>query len=91
MKAAPLPARGQARSITTLPQTSDDEITTSRIRERAFVIYLARKRKGGAGDAASDWAQAEREVKGTDANRSISSEIDVKSQARDEVLLASGK
>ena len=36
-------------------------ITEGQIRERAFQIYLARR--GGPGDACSDWYQAERELR----------------------------
>lgn len=33
-----------------------------RIRSRAFAIYSSRTGRGEAGDAATDWARAEREV-----------------------------
>jgi hypothetical protein len=36
-------------------------ISDEQIRQRAFEIY--RRRKGAPGDAASDWAQAERELR----------------------------
>ena len=38
------------------------KVTDEQIRARAFEIYLARN--GASGDAASDWIQAERELRG---------------------------
>jgi hypothetical protein len=43
--------------------SSDPEIPEERIRMRAYEIYLARG--DGAGDAVSDWHQAERELNGS--------------------------
>ncbi|HVU63990.1 MAG TPA: DUF2934 domain-containing protein [Phycisphaerales bacterium] len=50
-----------------------------RVRARAFEIFVGRK--GTAGDALSDWLQAEREI-------ASNPEIDLVSRARGEVLLA---
>jgi len=41
---------------------AESRITPDRIRFRAYEIFLARR--GARGDAASDWAQAERELLG---------------------------
>jgi hypothetical protein len=58
IKPAPVQASAAARPTrTTSP-------TTEQIRVRAFEIYQARCRTGKPGDAASDWAQAERELSG---------------------------
>jgi hypothetical protein len=70
---------------------STPEVTVERIRDRAFEIFLDRNSNGGSGDANLDWLQAERELKGCRANSTTSSDIEVKANARSEVLLASGK
>lgn len=40
-------------------------VTLDQIRARAYELYLSRVRHGESGDAGSDWAQAERELKGS--------------------------
>lgn len=54
-----------------------------RIRRRAFELFLARC--GGAGDALSDWLEAERQVRSTELRRARD---DVKAAERGETLLA---
>jgi len=51
-------ARRPTQTISRTGKAATDQM----IRERAFQIYLARN--GGPGDPASDWAQAERELRG---------------------------
>ena len=59
-------------------------VTADTIRTRAYEIYQKRDGNGGAGDAASDWLQAERELNGAAPEPTVSS-----SQARGEALLHS--
>ena len=44
-----------------LPVQSTRQPTVEEIRRRAFEIYCARR--GGPGDAASDWLEAERQLR----------------------------
>lgn len=74
----------------TVSGRTSSEVTSERIRARAFEIYQARNGNGGTGDAVSDWAQAERELNGSGLERSVASDIESKSQARGERLLAGG-
>ena len=67
------------------------EITRESIQARAYQIYQARNGNGGAGDATSDWLQAERELNGAAPEPSAATDIEVKSRARGETLLAGGK
>lgn len=62
--------------------------SADRIRARAYEIYETRRRTSGAGDAISDWLQAEREVCGAAPNPTPSAEVPAKTRARGEVLLA---
>lgn len=52
------------RSMPTMPAAAPQaESLGDRVRARAYDIYKARVARGLPGDAASDWTQAEREVK----------------------------
>jgi hypothetical protein len=64
--------------------------TDDSIRTRAYELYVQRRRNGNPGDAASDWLQAERELKAFASKPTTSSEIEMRSQSRGETLLASG-
>jgi hypothetical protein len=44
----------------TMGEVVTDSVNAERVRERAYAIYQSRQ--GGAGDAESDWLQAEREL-----------------------------
>lgn len=63
---------------------------SDRVRERAYEIYQARTRSGEAGDAASDWAQAEHECRGASGPCSLAKIVELKALARGEQLLAGG-
>lgn len=67
------------------------EVTTGRIQARAYQIYQARNGNGGAGDATSDWLQAERELKGSAPEPSAAADIEMRARARGERLLAGGE
>jgi hypothetical protein len=41
----------------------DERQMFAEIEQRAFEIYLERKRNGGQGDEATDWYQAEQEIR----------------------------
>ena len=62
-----------------------------RIRHRAYEIYCGRISSGVAGDASSDWLQAERELNGAAPDPVTSAAIEVRARARGERLLASGE
>lgn len=65
--------------------------TPDRIRSRAYEIFSARRANGAAGDALSDWLQAEREVNGSAPEPSDPGAVELRRRARGERLLASGK
>lgn len=50
--------------------------TADLIRARAYQIYQARNGEGRAGDAASDWLQAEREIQGLGSSPAVTGEAD---------------
>lgn len=76
----------------TLPrELASGGVTTERIRERAYQIYIERRAKGESGDSLSDWLQAERGLTGSTSGLPTASEIETKAQSRGEKLLASGK
>lgn len=79
------------RSPTKPPAVVSGTVTSDRIRTRAYEIYQARNGNGAAGDAASDWAQAERELYGAAPDPSPSRDVEVKAPARGERLPARGK
>jgi hypothetical protein len=60
-----------------------DPTLTDQIRKRAFEIYLARR--GGPGDALSDWLRAEREIRATAPV--VAESRSTRSQARGVVLM----
>ncbi len=66
-------------------------IPADRVRSRAYEIYLGRQGAAGAGDATSDWLQAERELNGESPDPTVSRAAEGRSHARGETLLASGK
>ena len=67
------------------------ELTPRRVAARAYEIFQARNRDGGAGDEASDWLQAERELSVGVPNHSTSADLDFEARARGQTLLAGGK
>ena len=52
------PSPGQARD-----QSKPSTASVEQVKRRAYEIYLQRVSAGKPGDAASDWAQAERELR----------------------------
>lgn len=71
--------------------TAYQQVTTGRMRSRAYEIYLQRASNGSTGDAMSDWLQAERELNGVAPDPSAASDAEARAQARGETLLASGE
>ena len=67
----------------TIRQTPVRESVHERIRRRAFELFL--QRSGAAGDALSDWLEAERQVRAADQR---SGREDAKAAERGEALLA---
>jgi hypothetical protein len=65
--------------------------TTDCIRARAYEIFRARRANGSAGDALSDWLQAERELGGTASEPSVADAVEIRASVRGEHLLATGK
>ncbi len=63
------------------------EPPSDRVRVRAYEIYAARIANGAAGDAVSDWLQAERELALHEP--SAASEVEIAIEERGERLLAS--
>lgn len=84
-KIAPTLATKERPSASTV--AANGEVTSDRIRARAFEIYQARNGNGGQGDAASDWSQAERELNGAAPDPSVSTDIEAKAQTRGERLV----
>ncbi len=78
------------RPLAADPQDACDACASDRIRERAYEIYQARNGNGHAGDAVSDWVQAEKEVRGA-APEAAASDVEIKRLARGERLLCSGE
>lgn len=72
-----LPPRGSETSTTEQPAEPGD-----RIRVRAYEIY--RSRNGAAGDAVSDWLQAEREVTSSSPESDELPEHEIKCLRRNE-------
>jgi hypothetical protein len=64
----------------TMGEDVAEGLTTERIRERAYAIYQSRQ--GGAGDATSDWLQAERELAAEAAGRPSSAALRGNGQVR---------
>lgn len=81
----------QKESATAPAGVPTTESVCDRIRTRAHEVYQTRNGKGGAGDAASDWIQAERELNGSAPDPTASSDIEIKAKARGDCLLAGGK
>jgi len=59
-----------------------ESAASSSIQKRAFQIYQTRQSNGVAGDATSDWLQAERELIGSSGEPSAALGIDIKARAR---------
>jgi hypothetical protein len=71
----------------TVEPRSACDASAEQIRARAYEIYQARSCSGICGDPTSDWLQAEQELNGA-ALGPNACEINIKSQARGEKLLA---
>jgi hypothetical protein len=88
-------ANAARRPIASQPPTEAPnpagEITRERIQARAYQIYQARIGSAGAGDAASDWLQAERELKGSTPDPLGVADMEKRARARGERLLAGGE
>lgn len=67
---------------------SSEPATADKIRARAYEIYLNRRGNGGAGDATTDWLQAELEINGPKARSGNSKSAGTRT--RGEVLLGGG-
>lgn len=55
--------QGDAMAAKKTTKPADERQMFADIEQRAFEIYLERKRNGGQGDEATDWYQAEQEVR----------------------------
>lgn len=64
----------------TMGEVVTDGVNAERVRERAYAIYQSRQ--GGAGDATSDWLQAERELAAEAAGRPSSAALRGNGQVR---------
>lgn len=64
------------------------DVTPEQVRTRAFEIYKARCANGCEGDALSDWVRAEQELNGRTPEPCALAEVEAKSLARGEELLA---
>lgn len=67
-----------------LPHLSSSTAGADQIRCRAYQIYRSRAQNGGAGDAVSDWLEAEREINGSAKPPTPVSVIETKSTAKQE-------
>ncbi|MEK6702593.1 MAG: DUF2934 domain-containing protein [Planctomycetota bacterium] len=86
-----LNSTGKAHAPARQPRNSGErarlDVTPEQIRIRAYEVYRARCTSGSPGDAVSDWAQAEREMRRRASN---SIEMEGRATARGEKLLAAG-
>jgi len=86
-----LPARGLSTNKPKAVAGLSGGVGREQIQSLAYQIYLARRGTGRAGDATSDWLQAERELKSPAPEPSGVSAVDVRARARGDVLLAIGE
>ncbi len=66
------------------PGAPSAEALHDRIRARAYELYEVRTANGGAMDPASDWLQAEQEIRGATPGPNGAGDMEVKSQFRGE-------